>query len=97
MSSSSMTTEPCSPQISMRRDQPGQVAVVPSMVPKAPLANRSAATQVSSDSIWCTRCVAQAKTSTGMPANHCSRSTPWMAWLMITPPPSSASLPFQPV
>ncbi len=51
MSSSSMTAEPCSPQISMRRENPGHSAVLASMVPKAPLTNFSAATAVSSDSI----------------------------------------------
>jgi hypothetical protein len=97
MSSSSITAEPFSPQISMRRANPATSAVLASMVPNAPLPNFSAATAVSSDSILCTRCVVHANTSTGMPANHCSRSTPWIAWLMTAPPPSSESLPFQPV
>ena len=51
MSSSSMTAEPFSPQISMRRENPGHSAVLASMVPNAPLANLSAATEVSSDSM----------------------------------------------
>jgi hypothetical protein len=92
-----MTTDPCSPQISMRRENPGQSAVLASRVPNAPLPNFSAATDVSSDSILWTRCVVHANTSTGIPANHCSRSTPWMAWLMTAPPPSSEMRPFQPV
>src|SRR5690606_39597858 len=98
MSSSSIAADPSPPQISTLRDQPGHTAVLASIEPIAPFGKRSTAQQVSSDSMLvCTTRVVQANTSDGSPANHCNRSTAWMAWLISAPPPSSASLPFHPV
>ena len=96
--SSSSATEPDSPQISMRRSQPGQAAVVASIEPIAPSGKRSVAQAVSSASMpRCTRRVFQAKISDGMPTSHCKRSMAWIDWLITAPPPSTASVPFQPL
>ncbi len=51
MRSSSSEMEPVAPQISSRRCQPGQRAVLASMAPKAPSGNFRAALAVSSASI----------------------------------------------
>ncbi len=97
---------PSRPAICMRRREPGNIAVEARIWPRPPPARRRLTTAVSSTSMvaraWPLVAV-QAETSTTawsapLPAwaSHCTRSTPWMAWFISAPPPSSALVPCQP-
>ena len=77
--SSSNTTEPSVPLISIFFKNPGYTLVEPSITPRAPFSNLTVATAVSSTSIrsWL-RVAVYASTSSTFPTNHCNKSIAWI-------------------